>query len=529
MKRGCVTAVLMASALDAQTLGGLLRDGIVVGGGGKKGAATQPPAASTPPASTSPAAAPAPTPATGDPGFRMNLPPGWRAQLLQSGAVIGRSADQNSLILIGPLNAPAGMTAQDWLRRSAAASLQNLLPGAQLSGVFPSRLGRGGAMATFDYRSAAGPGKATMLCFLSGSAGAAYVIAAPAASFTQQRPGMIAALRSFQFTGVTERRAPAAGGAAAPAVQLSFRRFSDPNENSFSVDVPVNWQVQGGTIRKNSVDVRSAVRLQSPDNAIAIVVGDTNIGTFCEPSQTLAMTGFREGSQYSPGYGTVMIIRRYIPGVQFAQEYAGVMARGFGASSLQMREAKQRPDLSQSNPNINQASTAGEVAFTSVRNGQENAGYVLASTSRMALPGDTGIWNVITLVGWMAPPSATGTVNAVLDRLMRSFQINAQWARAQQQLTADTSRIVTETNNRVSQIITDSYWSRQRSQDRTSENFSDYIRGRVRLKDPETGEELEGTAGKNYYWRQRGTNTIVGSDTPDRPTNIDVTELEQIG
>ena len=76
--------------------------------------------------------------------------------------------------------------------------------------------------------------------------------------------------------------------------------------------------------------------------------------------------------------------------------------------------------------------------------------------------------------------------------------------------------------------IRDSYWSRQKSQDRTNRNFSDYIRGTVRLKDPESGEELEGTAGKNYYWRVRNTNTVVGSDAPSAPPNIDVTELEQV-
>ncbi|HBY63998.1 MAG TPA: hypothetical protein DEH78_29595, partial [Solibacterales bacterium] len=109
-----------------------------------------------------------------------------------------------------------------------------------------------------------------------------------------------------------------------------------------------------------------------------------------------------------------------------------------------------------------------------------------------------------------------------------TFRVSPQWFGAQQQTTAETSRIVSQTNEQISRTISDSYWSRQRTQDRTNRNFSDSIRGVVRLRDPDTGEELEGTAGKNYYWRVRGTNTIVGQDTPTPPPTIDVTELEQV-
>ncbi|MFN7924928.1 MAG: hypothetical protein U0Q16_32825 [Bryobacteraceae bacterium] len=528
MKRWLIVAI--ALPVSAQTLGSVLKDGIVIGGGNKKQAEAPPKQAPPAPqtqerrAVAAPEGPPAPA---GDAAFQMSLPPGWRAQVQQNGAVVARSGDQASLILIAPVRAANG-TASDWLRRAAAQALAPLLPNAQVTGVYPSRMGASGATAAVDFRSAAGPGRANILCFLGKGAGAVYVIAGPAATFGQQRGAMVAALRSFRFNGVTERRAAAgSAGGAAPAANLSFRRFQDPNEASFTVDVPVGWQVQGGTIRKNTVDVRSAVWIQSPDGQAVLRIGDTNIGTFAEPNPTMAMGGFREGSQYSPGYGTVMTVRRYLPGVVFAQEYAMGMARSLQASNFQMRENKQRPDLSQSNPNIGQSSTAGEVSFSCTRGGRENAGYTLAATSRM---GNSGmyIWNMLTLVSWIAPPERAGEINAAFERMLKTFQINPQWARQQQQTTAETSRIVSETNDRVSKIITDSYWSRQRSQERSSERFSDYIRGRVRLQDPDTGETLEGTAGSNYYWRVRGTDTIVGSDTPDRPTNIDVSELEEI-
>ena len=107
--------------------------------------------------------------------------------------------------------------------------------------------------------------------------------------------------------------------------------------------------------------------------------------------------------------------------------------------------------------------------------------------------------------------------------------MNPAWVGQQQQTTMQTSQIVKETGDATSKIITDSYWARQRSQERTNRQFDDYIRGVVRLRDPESGEELEGVSGKNYYYRVPGTNNTVGTDATDFQTrNPDFTELEQV-
>lgn len=53
---------------------------------------------------------------------------------------------------------------------------------------------------------------------------------------------------------------------------------------------------------------------------------------------------------------------------------------------------------------------------------------------------------------------------------------------------------------------------------------SDAILGQVRVRDPNTGEEFETAAGKNYYYRPLGSDRPFGTDETDRP-NIDATEL----
>jgi hypothetical protein len=87
---------------------------------------------------------------------------------------------------------------------------------------------------------------------------------------------------------------------------------------------------------------------------------------------------------------------------------------------------------------------------------------------------------------------------------------------------------VSQTAQEISRIQNDTYWARQASQDRINRDFSDYIRGVVRLRDETTGELMEAPAGSDYYIRVRGPNTAIGSDTGDRPPNLDVTLLLQM-
>jgi len=535
-----ITLALLSIPASAQSLGSVLKDGVVAP---KKQTPPQSPP-QTPPTSapqhtqppahqgrtaqppTAPAPPAAPTPNQGQ-GYRMNLPPGWQSQITRGSSVVARSGDSASLVMVAPFTAPPNTSAAEYMRRYGALALRSFLPEAAVTAVQPSRIGQSGALSSVQFRGPAGPGRASVLCFTQGGVGTLYVIAAPAAQYDQQRTRLVAILRSFSFTGAgpAEHTQGAARPAAAPP-SLSFTRFQDPNEQSFTVDVPAGWNVRGGTVRKSTVDVRSYLRLTSPDGAIVIASGDPELGGFVVPTPPVyGMGGLVEGKPY-PGGGAMVM--RYLPGPVFARNYVGTMARLTGASNVQLRDVRERTDLSSRVSGVAQQTiTAGEASFSCVRNGRESAGYVLAGT-RLTTIADSSMWWVTTLLAWVAPPDQTPVVDAVIQRLMKTFQVNPSWFGQQQQLTAETSRIVTKTNEEVSRIITDNYWSRQKSQDRTNRNFSDYIRGTVRLKDPESGEELEGTAGKNYYWRVRNTNTIVGSDTPGAPPNIDVTELEQV-
>lgn len=200
--------------------------------------------------------------------------------------------------------------------------------------------------------------------------------------------------------------------------------------------------------------------------------------------------------------------------------------RRFG--SVQVVDRKDRPDLVQNlariaaqygNP-LNTRYTIGEVAFTSPR----GKGYVLAGTSIWGL-GDSQLWKVEYLYGYLAPSEGTAAANEILARGTATYAINPQWASAQQGLTAATSQIVARTGEEISRIHSQSYWATQNTMDRLGRERSDANRGVVRLRDAESGEEFTAPAGANYYLRVRGQNTVLGNDTGERPPNIDVTEL----
>jgi hypothetical protein len=467
----------------------------------------------------------------------MNLPPGWQTQLGRNGAVLAHSGDNASWIVIAPIPNNGNLPAADWLKRNGPASVGAYLRNASLTGVYPSRTSRTSAMAKLDFATPAGPGTALLLCFMAGPVGTIYVIGGPSASFAQQRSQLIRSLQSFSFTGERvpgTRRGEGDTGGDGAAPDVRYTRFQDPREGAFSIDVPAGWRVEGGMVRKSSVDTRAYLRALSPDGTLLIGFGDPEIGSFTEPTQILAMSGLREGMPYSPGYGTVMMIRRFVPGSNFAQEYASRVARDMQCASLQFKSVKPLPQYS-ARTNIGpaiQTTMAGEANFTCTRGGQEFAGTVWAQTSTTHIPGTEGtgsIWTVPILISFLAPESKAATAAAMIKHMIPTFQMSGAWFNQQQQTTARTSQIVKETGDYTSKIITDSYWARQRSQERTNRQFDDYIRGTVRLRDPESGEELEGVSGKNYYYRVPGTNNTVGTDATDfQNRNPDFTELEQV-
>jgi len=318
-----------------------------------------------------------------------------------------------------------------------------------------------------------------------------------------------------------------------PKPRIQYVSWQDPVEQAFSLDVPAGWQVQGGTQRRASVDLVHVLHAVSPDQKIQILYNDGNIPLFIIPNQMLLWGGFREGSWYSPGYGVRMMVMGYRPGPVFIVDY---LRRNFAPrlGSFELVERKERPDIvADFNRIYSQSQTygvsfqlhAGDAAFRYNQGGEGGVGYGLAVTQivQSAAMGG-GNWSVALLLVTTCPEAEADTVREIASHMFQSVRMNPQWVASQQQLAADVSRIVTETNQAVSGIINDSYWTRQGVLDDVHRKFSNAVLGVTDVVDPETGDSYKVEAGHNFYWVRSGTNQVVGTETYTRP-EIDFSPL----
>lgn len=452
-------------------------------------------------------------------GFEIEHPAGWVVETPDERTVLARNRDFSAFVLIEGFvekKRPAAIWLQGGLR---AAFFRNaVIEGVQRLSARPELV-----VAKVRFQGSRGPARANILAGLSAGAGTLYAMAASVVDFEAQRSSLGRIVRSFRFTAQGKDGAP-------PGPAIDYVPFQDPREGAFVLDAPRGWKTTGGLFRFASVDVRGTVLTVSPDDQVRVWIGDPQFPTFAEMNQMLAMTGFREGSLYSPGYGVTFLIRRYLPGLQFAEWYVSSVIGSGGL--VEILDRRERPDLAQflmrqaalAGGGFMQAySSVGEVAFRR----QTQSGYCLVGTTRRAAMG-VAIWTVEHLFCFTAAEDRLTEADEVLNRMIRSFQLNPQWVAMQQGLTGAVSRIVSQTNQEISRIHSESYWRRQAIEDRIAPKRSDAIRGQVRMQDPTTGETFTLEAGSNYYARLRGSNIVVGSDSGSFPPQLDLKPLVEL-
>jgi hypothetical protein len=463
-------------------------------------------------------------------GFRVQCPPGWKAEAHDEGCILVRSADGVAMALVMPFFARSGAGARQYVTQAPVA-LAALFPQAQLVRVAQKSQAPDVVLASMTYDAGGRTGQAALLCQVADRSGMLFAVAAPADQYAAVRPTLVRILQTFQFT------APAQGAAAGNAdadASIRYVQWQDPNEQAFTLDVPQGWKVSGGLIRRNAVDPRGCVQALSPEGDVVISSGDAAVPTFTLPGFSQF---FPEGSDYSPGYGVVMKVMRYKPGTQFAAEY--VQSRlGQAFSDISITGSRDRPDIAQVFNQINARYNTqvvatqlamGEVTFTARYQGKPVQGYWFAGTQLTTtdMGGvQGGLWHVPHLVGYIAAPPKAPLARAVMEHMIKSTGLNPQWVAMQQGLTANVSNIVTETNNALSGIIIKGHEARQAVHDNTSRKWSNMMLGQTDLVDPDTGQTYKAASGHNYYWARPGSNTGFAANTYD-PPDINVVPLAE--
>ena len=72
-------------------------------------------------------------------------------------------------------------------------------------------------------------------------------------------------------------------------------RWMDPTERAFTVNVPKDWRISGGTQRNSSIDARNWVEAESPDGKITVRVDDPSILPRQVPHPAYYRLGWYEG------------------------------------------------------------------------------------------------------------------------------------------------------------------------------------------------------------------------------------------
>jgi hypothetical protein len=464
-------------------------------------------------------------------GYSLKQPAGWMGKVVEKAYILVSSpeaAKEPAFLLVYPFFLETATPAGLWLDQNLA-NLGEFFPAAAIEKRQQLRAMPDEWAVKFNFNKGGTAYMGLALCSIFEQSGILYVVAARSDSFEKNRNSLLAMLKSFRFGEPESGRGPA-------APQFQYVRFTDPSEQAFSLDVPQGWQVQGGTNRRAATDLVHSFQAISPDQRIVIQYNDPSIPAFTLPNQMLAFAGLQEGSWYDSGYGVKLLINRYLPGGQFL---AGYLQKNYAPRVEQFEFVSQndRPDLAEDFNRIVASAQAygvqvsehvGEADFRLRRNGELYAGYGLAITMLSYVQASqASVWLVDKLLIYTGPESQADLAQGIYSHMLKTLQWNPQWLEAQSRTTMDVSRIVTQTNQVITKIISDVHTNRQNTLDRTNRAFSNATLGVTDVVDPETGRTWKVEAGHNYYWAKPGGDAVVGTNTFTRP-DIDFTPLKEL-
>jgi hypothetical protein len=360
-----------------------------------------------------------------------------------------------------------------------------------------------------------------------------YALEAPADVYRSSTDTFAKILTSFHEVPDAAAMQPGSRAGSGPLTYVSWK---DPQEGAFTLQVPNGWQVRGGAYRLSATDIRTSVTIVSPDAQIRAFIGDTNLGTFTEPNQMLAMGGLREGSFQTLGDGSKLEIRRFMPGQQmarwFAQSRFSSQCTGF-----QVESNNDRQDLavalmqSVREEGMNSARlTAGDVAFSC--SGQHGFvhGHIFTATV-YPFPGRSGLWYIYRLYGYLAAPERQQDAEMVAQQTMQSWRIDPQWQAQEkqianqavmqdnarsQQIRARAMEAIRQDQQQTSQMIVDGYNQRSKVYDEISRRRENAILGTTDVIDPTTGTQYKVDNLSDYHWMS-DTGYIAGTRTATSP------------
>jgi hypothetical protein len=320
---------------------------------------------------------------------------------------------------------------------------------------------------------------------------------------------------------VGQKASPSNASAAAQSV--TWTKFQDSAERSFSLEVPQGWTVRGGLFRLGYSDQRPMVDMTSPDGKINVRLGDVTIPSYVLPSQFHE----REGEVYDLGAQAQMVVARYRTGPDFAVLYSHVrfyrVCQNPSADVDDVDFAMQ--DYLPADSASTQTST-GRIAYRCSTSGGPRVAFVYVRTSLYGT-----IWQTPALASFLAPADQVSLAKNVLLHAAQTFRLNPQWLEYQKQMDAYGLQYQRALQQQRMQALAqqvqqfqqkmqamqnqvNAFERHQQAQSAQVDSFSQALRGVTPTTDPLTGESREVWTGPNSNYYANGLGEVVNSNTP---------------
>ncbi len=294
--------------------------------------------------------------------------------------------------------------------------------------------------------------------------------------------------------------------------------WQDPREGAFSVRLPADWQITGGTVRKTRIEPHYLVRAQSPDGGVQLFMDDPDLLIHEAPDHRLAMMGIREGARIPAAWGGTILVSRFLPGA----DAAGAYARKVCPSATDIAGGRINDQTQAVNANLGPVAAAegkrlyadaGEVEF---RCGAR-LGYVQAVTLEVSDQGGLTLWLVYRLAGYLARPESSGSASLATHTALASFQMNQAWLAAFARESGDIANNVIRESNAVTAAVI----QRAKAEQAAAEAAS--ARRAAEAKASAAARQKQSDSNGSNYNAQLGTKTVCDNLDRCQTVNASVT------
>ncbi len=454
----------------------------------------------------------------GTSGLVVLHPNGWNIQERGGGAFLayrpGPESTAAALVLVQPIQSIEGRAAG--VVDGLGQIFPDLFPGVNISKRRTVSRTPEVAVAQMEYAPKGTRFRGLVMCFKHDTRGVLYAIAANVETWHREEPAMKRILKSFFYSG-SGPAAQAGQPAGAPLPEMA--PWSDPLEGAFTCPVPKGWNVDGGLKRFGALDTRPEILVTSPDNRMLARIGDSFVPPMELPAPILQHYGIVEGGWFSPDGQNRRLVMRYLPSTLFLK--AMYLPQRVGpVSNVQERDFPQLSQQAQSlwaRAGIPVRVDTGEMTFDAQVEMGQRKGYAFVQTVLVPTQGvpNRATWYVTRLYGYLAAPGSESVADGVLNQMVLGYRENPDWAAGQSRLAGAVSRIWSDTNREVDDMIHQTYMNRSRMQDRVHQRWSRAFRGEVLIEDPNTQHRYEVPSGGNYYWKVGPGNEFISTEGPD--------------